>query len=223
MRRFFDVDSPFMSGLNKMADMMILNLVTLVCCLPVITAGAALTALHYVSLKLVRNEETYILKQFFKSFTQNFKQATVIWLIKLLIAFLFVIDYKIAVDSQVSLPFWVVIGLFAVTIIVFALGLHAFPLLAKFDNTVLATIKNSVLVGMLIFPKTIVMVICWAVPVIIVAGFPEVWPIVILFGFSAPALVMALLYNKTFKKFEPEPEKAAGDEWTLEPIEDVNE
>lgn len=221
MGKFFDLDSPLMQGLNKMADLMILNLITLVCCLPVITAGAALTGLHFVALKIVRNEETYIIKTFFRSFKQNFKQATILWILKLLIAAFLVVDFKIAIDMAESLPFWVVIGLFAVTIIVFALGLHVFPLLSKFENPIKNTIKNSVLVGLLIFPKTLLMVVCWAVPVLIMLSLEIAWPLVILFGFSAPAFISALLYNKTFKKLEPPEEEKDADAWTLEVEEET--
>lgn len=220
MGKLFDLDSPLMTGLNKMADLMILNLITLVFCLPVITAGASLTALHFVTLKIVRDEETYIIKTFLRSFKQNFKQSTILWLIKLFVALIFVIDYKVAIDAASSIPFWAVIGLFAVTIIVFALGLHIFPLQAKFENPIKNTIKNSFLVGMIIFPKTILMVLCWAVPILIMYAFEMLWPMVILFGFSGPAFVSALLYNKTFKKLEPPVEEKDADDWTLEVIEE---
>ena len=50
--KIFDLDSPLMNVLNKMADLMWLNILTLICCIPVITAGAALTSMHYVALKV---------------------------------------------------------------------------------------------------------------------------------------------------------------------------
>lgn len=62
--KIFDLDSPLMNVLNKMADLMWLNILTLICCIPVITAGAALTSMHYVALKIVRNEESYITRSF---------------------------------------------------------------------------------------------------------------------------------------------------------------
>ena len=95
MGRIFDMDSPVMRFLGRLADLMILNLVTLLCCLPVVTIGASLTAMHYVLLKMVRNEESYIVRSFFKSFKQNFKQATVIWLIILLFLVIFGADIMI--------------------------------------------------------------------------------------------------------------------------------
>ena len=93
MGRFFNLDSPLMTFLSKMADLMILNLLTLLCCLPIITAGDAMTALYYMTIKMVKNEECYIVKGYFKSFKENFKQATIIWLIALVVGIIFAGDF----------------------------------------------------------------------------------------------------------------------------------
>lgn len=217
MGRFFNLDSPVMVALTKMADMIILNLVTFFCCLPIITAGAALTAMHYVSLKIVRDEECYILKSFFKSFRENFKQSTVIWLLMLLIGVLFVMDFLIIRDSAgTTLPSWIglaLLGVMLVTALAFTL---VFPLQAKFENTIRTTIKNSVLMGIMILPKTVLMLASWALPLICIFYFPQIMPVTFCFGMSGPALICALLYNKTFKKFEPVQEEAVSDaEWTV--------
>ena len=82
--KLFNPESRFMEALSTISDLMILNLVTLVCCLPVITIGAALTGMHYVLLKMVRREEGYIVRSYFKSFKENFLQATIIWILFLL-------------------------------------------------------------------------------------------------------------------------------------------
>ena len=100
MGKIFDLDSPVMRFLSRMADLMILNLLMTVCCLPVFTIGAANTAMHYVMLKMVRGEEGYIVKDFFKSFKMNFKQATVIWLIMILFILVFAGDYIIMTFSR---------------------------------------------------------------------------------------------------------------------------
>ena len=221
MSGFFNIESPFMQGLNKLADLIILNLLALVCCLPVITAGASITALHYMCLKIVRDEETYVIKGFFKSFKQNFRQATIIWIIELLIALLLLLDVRILMNSGIQFPTWLPIALLAVAGIVFMLGLHVFPLLAKFDNTVFVTIKNSVLVGILTFPKTILMTLICLLPVALIYFFDtQAFPIIILIGFSGPAFLCALLYNKTFKKFEPQDDNANPDDWYVEPVEE---
>lgn len=224
MGRFFNLDSPVMVGLTKMADMIILNLITFFCCLPIITAGAAITAMHYVSLKIVRDEECYILKSFFKSFRENFKQSTVIWLLMLLIGVIFVADFLIVRDSAgTTLPSWIGLALLGVMLVTALAFTMVFPLQAKFENTIRTTIKNSVLMGIMILPKTILMLASWALPLICIFYFPQIMPVTFCFGMSGPALISALLYNKTFKKFEPEQETAASDEeWTVA-VEDGEE
>lgn len=244
MAGFFNIDSPFMQGLNKLADLFILNLLTIIffvpafiiavgalsvgnfggllLCIPVsFPCGAALTALNYMLLKIVRDEETYIIKGFFKSFKLNFKQATVIWFIEMAIVTLLGIDFKIISASAKEVPSWLPFGLIIVSVIVFMLGLHVFPLLSKFDNTVMKTIKNSVLVGLMTFPKTVLMTVICALPVVIAYFFEkQMAPLIILLGFSGPGFLCALLYNKTFKKLEPQVEESDPDAWFIDPIED---
>ena len=58
--KLFDLDSPLTQALNKVADLLWLNVLTMICCIPVVTAGASLTALHYMALKMARNEECYL-------------------------------------------------------------------------------------------------------------------------------------------------------------------
>ena len=215
MAGFFNVESPLMQGLNKVADLIILNLLTLVLCLPVVTAGAALTAMHYVTLKIVRDEETYIIKSFFKSFKDNFKQATVIWIIHLFIAALFIIDFRIVSTPGNDLPGWVGLGVLAVAGLVFMLCIHTYSLLAKFDNPIFATMKNSALVGMMILPKTVLMVIVWVAPLVLWYYIPQLTPIIIMMGITGPAFVNALLYNKTYKRFEPAIAEKNADDWTV--------
>ena len=93
MRALFDMDNAFFRGMSKVADLCILNVVFLICCIPVFTIGAATTALSYVTLKMKDGEEGYILKSFFKSFRQNFKQSTVIWLLMVLIGLVLGLDF----------------------------------------------------------------------------------------------------------------------------------
>ena len=100
MGRFFNLDSPLMTFLSKMADLMILNLLTLICCIPIITAGDAMTALYYMTVKMVKNEECYLVKGYFKSFKENFKQATIIWLIALLVGIIMIVVFAVHKHNQ---------------------------------------------------------------------------------------------------------------------------
>ena len=83
---FFSPDSNFMAFLSKVADFVILNLLTVLCSIPIITIGAAYTAKFYTSMKIVRGEEPSVVKSYFKSFRENFAQVTGAWMILLVIA-----------------------------------------------------------------------------------------------------------------------------------------
>ena len=92
LQGFFNYDNPVWRFIGKLGDLVLLNLLWLVCCIPVFTAGAATTAVYYVTLKLVRDEDDSTIKSFFRSFIQNFKQATAIWLLILLAGSLVAFD-----------------------------------------------------------------------------------------------------------------------------------
>ena len=222
MDKIFDMDSPIMRFLSRMADLMMLNIITLICCIPVITVGASLTALHYILLKMARNEEGYIIKSFFKSFKENFKQATAIWLIVLLFILIFVGDILIFNYSSIEFPIILRIVVLALFLFVSMIVCYVFPVLARFENTIFNTIKNSLFISILSFPKTVLMLILYIIPVAALYFFPIAMPLVFLFGISAPAYFAAMLYSGTFKKFEPE-EKPIIDRFEMQSESDIAE
>ncbi len=77
-----------------------------------------------------------------------------------------------------------------------------FPVLAKFDNTILRTFKNAFFIGILQFPKTILMMILSVAPVVLFLLFPQITPIIFCFGMAAPAWLSAKMYSNFFKKLE---------------------
>lgn len=200
--KIFDLDSPLMNVLNKMADLMWLNILTLICCIPIVTVGAAFTSMHYVALKIVRNEESYITRSFFRSFKTNFRQATLIWLLILLIAAVLGGDYYIITKSGIQFSSVLVILIMAAAVLVICTTLYVFPVLAKFDNTIMGTIRNAFIMSILQLPKTVVMFVMAFFPLIIYLVSLRLIPIIFLFGFSLPAYASAMLYNKFFQKLE---------------------
>ncbi|XOQ63006.1 MAG: hypothetical protein ACFWT0_00025 [Bifidobacterium crudilactis] len=79
MPKLFDQENPVFKTMSVVFSLIHLNLLTLACCLPIVTAGAAFTAMHRVLWRLVRHEETYITKEFLEAFRRNFRQASVLW------------------------------------------------------------------------------------------------------------------------------------------------
>lgn len=214
--KFFNLDSPLMKFLSRMTDVLWLNILTVVCSLPIVTAGASFTALHYVCLKMVRDEEGYVTKDFFKSFKKNFKQATIIWLIALVLIAVIIVDYQ---SLQLLKNSTIVFGaITAAVIFLICTLLYVFPVLSHFENTIKGTIKNSFFMSILALPRTVLMVVLMISPIgilYLVERFETgafMIPLCALFWFSAPAYFSAKLYNKTFKRFEPE--KTSNDDFT---------
>ncbi len=218
MGRIFNLDSPLFSFLSKLADLIYLNILTMICCIPVFTIGASMTALNYVVLKIVRDEEGYITKAYFKSFKQNFKQATIIWLILLCVIGVLAGDAIIMRYATIEFPSWLGLLLMVMGFSLLFAVMHVFPVLAKFENSIKHTFKNSLLMGILSLPKTLLMIVCWILPIVVLVFFIQALPVVFALGISGPAYLCALLYNKTFKRFEPEEKDA--DEWTVAPEEE---
>lgn len=101
MGNIFNSDSGFSKFMNRVADLFILNILWIFCSIPIITIGATTTALYSVNLKFIDNEEENLIKTFFKSFKENFKKSTIIWLIIL----------SLSIILGVNLVFWLKCGL----------------------------------------------------------------------------------------------------------------
>lgn len=159
MGSFFNMDSPVMRFLSRLCDLMILNILCLICCIPIVTIGASITALYSVTLKMVKGEDSYIAKGFFKGFRQNFKISTIIWLILLVIGALLAFDFRATnmLPAAFQNVFRVLVGAFITFYIL--LFSYIFPYIARFENGIKDTIKNSVLISILNLPRTILIVL----------------------------------------------------------------
>ena len=215
MGKLFDMDSPVMRFLNRVGDLLIMNIIMIFCCIPIITVGAAYTAMHYVLLKIIRGEEGYLVRGFFKSFVRNFKQATLLWLLMLLVIVIFVGDAFIFGYSGVTFPKPLMITVLAVAIVMLLISMYIFPLLARFDNTIKNTIKNAALLSIANLPKTILMALFYALPLIIGYFSTYSYIFIFMFGISLPAYGAAWLYSNIFKKFEPEAEMVSDMDFSL--------
>ena len=202
MGGIFNLDGPVMQALGKVADLMWLNVLTMICCIPIVTIGPSLTAMHYMALKIVRNEECYITRGFFKSFKENFWQGMLIGILMLLVMLLLVGDFILLRNPELHFSRFLQIVITIIAVLFIFTVLYVYPVLAKFANSTWRTIKNAFLMSIMQFPKTLVMVVIWAVPALLLLISLRTVPIVFLFGLSGPAWICAHLYNKFFKKLE---------------------
>lgn len=197
--------------MSKVADLCILNIICVVCCIPVITAGASITAMYYVTLKMVRNEEAYIVRSFFKSFKQNFKQATIINLIMLLIGVVLYIDLNVSKAMQGGAGQIFQVIFMAFVLIYFILFLYVYPVLARFYNTIKNTIKNALFMAIRHLPYTVVMVLIAVCPLLLllVKSYQiqsTLFVLFLLMGFALIAYCNSYFLAKIFDNYMPKEE-----------------
>ena len=144
--------NPFVEFLELLADLAILNVLFLLCCLPVVTAGASLAGLNYAAEKL-RRQEGRPVANFFRGFRVNFRQATIFWIIFLcLIVFLF-LDLYFLIQNGESGLYLLLLGLVLLWLIF--TFIYFYPLLVRFDNKLLRHVRNAFLLSLTHLGRTI--------------------------------------------------------------------
>ena len=158
----FSINGKLFKALTKAGDFIILGVLMWVFSIPVVTLGASVTAAFYVGLKLVRDEEGYVFKDFWKSFKANFKQGLIIGIIIAALGLFVYEDIRICIywaeggNTLANIAMYAFIG---IALVLVAVTIYVFPLLAKFDNTVGQTLKNSLVLCMHHFGQTFVMLL----------------------------------------------------------------
>ena len=198
----FDVDNPVMVFLGKLVDMMVLNLLTLALCIPLVTAGASLTAMHYTALKMFRGEGDGIFRLFFRSFRLNLRQATLLWGILLIPGILIGMCLAAVLQNTEAFPAFLGIALIVSLLLLYMIGTMAFTLLARFDNTIGKTLYNAVTLTFSILPRSLLILLMHAAPFALMYFVPPALPLAVLFLLSGPAIGTARLLDPVFRKLE---------------------
>ncbi len=197
--KFFSYESKFSQLLLKLCYACYLNLLWFVCSIPIFTVGASTTALYYTSLKIVRDEDSHVGATFFRAFRENFKQATVLWLILLAVGLFLAGDGYIlyhlrqSTEGTMAVVWTLILALVIAIAIVYVIVLeYVFPLVASVSNTNTAMLKNAFLIGThYLFATIVVFAAHFAMFFIVVAWFTPL----IVFGEGLCALISAWLLN----------------------------
>ena len=206
MKNLFNMDNILFQTLSRLADLVLLNVIFLICCIPIITIGASLTAMYEITLKMAFKEDGYIIRDFFKSFKQNFMRATIMWIITVVLGILFLFYFTIILQIK-NIVFTVILFITGTICILYAMTvIYAFSLLARFHNTIFKTIRNAFFMSianflpysllMLAFPIVLFLLSC-----INASIFSWVILIYLLIGFSGIALINSCLFKRIFSKY----------------------
>jgi len=206
MSNLFSLDSPVMNFLNNLADMILLNIIYLICCIPVVTIGAATTALYTVTLKMTRKEYPAVVKSYFTAFRKNIKTSTLCWIPMVIAGILLFLDYRLLGLLPGTLQFVIRIALIILSLFYVMILLYLFPYIARFDNNVRNTFKNTIIISIVNLPMSLLM-LALNIVIIIVSLLTIQTMIIaitagILIGFSVLAYIQSILFTKIFKKYE---------------------
>lgn len=191
-------DGKFVKVLNRIADLVGLNLLAILFCIPIITIGASITAVYGCIFRIQEKREGYLTKDFWKLFKECFRSSTIIYLVGAAVVAMLYLDYQIfATDSRLDiLQVLVVAG----GILVAEIFTYAFPMESYFENSLKATIKNALLLGISNIPYTLLMLGINVFPFFLVARIPVTFGIWFLIGISGGAWINSFFLKKIFSK-----------------------
>jgi len=210
--RFRLLRTGFVNTLTFLGDIVILNLLFVLCSIPVVTIGASAAACYAgVSRTLQKRETGLVFRAFFRDFRGAFRQATAGWLLELLVLAVLAVDLWFAVaysepDNKFFLIFAIVVGA-----VVLLASLWFYPLVARFQNTLSGQLKNSFLLAFAQFPRTLLAFVVWAlflgVPVLLFDVFAYFGWLWLVGGFSLPVYLTAKIFRQPLQLTKVEQEK----------------
>ena len=202
MRGFFSLDGSFNKYGTIVVDTIILSLMWLFFSLPIITIGAATTAMFYVSTRRIANREGYITSDFWSAFKSNFKQATCVWLLILAVVFLLVFNieniHAVGAMATVVLPAQI-----AFIVMIALMSVYIFPLIARFEMNFQQLIKSAFFMAIRHLLTTFSCVLLFGAMIMAVFMFP----LMIFLGPGAYAMLSSLMLIRVFKIYRPEMDK----------------
>ncbi len=198
------VESRFIHFLEFTFELIVLNLLTLLCSLPVFTIGVALTALNR-SLFDIRQGKGNIIRGFFKAFVDNFRSGLLLGLVFITISISFVLYLILLRDLINAGDVTVWVGIVLIAILFYFPMAFVFPLLAMFDSAALRTFANAFLLSFRHFGVSLVVVLFYVLPWLLVlinpSWFQGLFPIFLMFGLSLPGWISSKFFLKVFRKY----------------------
>ncbi len=202
MNRLFNLDNPFMQFLNNMADLIILNIIFLLSCIPLVTIGASISALHYVCLKMVAG--------FWKGFRESFKQGTILWLCFAAIAAFIGLDHIILNSGDSALFSVMKVALGVVTALLSCIFIYVFPIVSHFKCTTKQAVKNALFMTIGHLPYTVLLAAMYSLIIFLctlnVKMLAMILMLSVICGFSVVAFTACIIFDRIFRKYEPERE-----------------
>ncbi len=207
MERLFNVDSKLFLFINKIVDLVILNLLFLITSLPIITIGASLKALCETALRLVNNTESYIVRNYFTAWKNAFKRSTVLWIFVLISACICGADLKILpLMPYTTIKLCLAAIQFTILFLLYGIMLFYNFISDTYFQNFSQTLKIALFLSLKYLPYTLLCICITMLPFTLAILFPQInqWILscFVTIGFSSTAYLHALIVNKVIVKIK---------------------
>jgi uncharacterized membrane protein YesL len=201
----FSQDSKFMRFVERLVDVMFLNLLWIAFSLPLFSIGASTTAAYYVALKMVDDEEGPIFRNFWKAFKVNFRQGTLLWFLTALAGYALYLDWQFATKGP-NPPLWLIILSILSAVIVFCALIYAYPQVARYKNSLPNILRNSFRMSVRYYVRTLILIAVLSLEV-----FLFMWNVpMIVFGALVGPMIMIYTVSGISKKIFLDVERTGG-------------
>lgn len=206
MERIFSIDGKFFTFITKLSDLLLLNVLFIITCLPIITIGTSLTALYQTTLQLAENTDSYILRNYFSNWKQNLKQGIFIWIPLFLLLILCVFNLSVLPHMPQSLYRIICLCMqFPLLFFLYGVFLYAFSLPKVYRPSCLDTLRNALFMTFKHLPVTCLCLCISLVPYALIILLPKIagWilSIFIVIGCSGTTYIHSCILQKVFKKY----------------------
>lgn len=190
--------------MQSLWDILKLNFMWIIFCIPIVTIGGSTIAAFSVLLRMSEDQEGNVIKDFWKAFKENWKQGILIGLLPPICFEAVFLDFQLYKAVENGGLGILIVGCFSAYIFIFCL-IYVFPLLARYDNTVINSIKNSFRIGMKFFGRTFLLLVIIAVEVLIIFWNPTTMFIGLLIGPACIMYTISGVVMHIFRKIEEDP------------------
>lgn len=192
----------FFAYTESVGELIILHMLTVLCCIPIITVGTSLASMHDVLIRKKRDEPYSIAGSFFRAFKNNFRQATGTWLVFVGIFLFLWWDFELWNQASEHMPPYFVILIITVFVICVAAAQWAFVLVARYRMSVLKTVGYA-FTRIVAFPvRTLLMLVVIVVPLLLLVYYPITTPIMLLLGLTLVGRVQSGIYDGALRIME---------------------
>ena len=206
MERIFPMDGKFFTFITKLSDLLLLNVLFIITCLPILTIGVSLTALYQTTLQLADNTDSYILRNFFSNWKQNLKQGILIWIPSFIMLILCIFNLSVLPHMPQNLYRTTCLCLqFVLLFFLYGIFLYAFSLPKVYRSSCLNTLRNALFMTFKHLPVTCLCLCISVIPYALIILLPKItgWILsfFIVIGSSGTAYIHSYILQKVFKKY----------------------